>query len=37
MIIRFGRSIGFGYQHIAVRKHEDPARVIQIIGKGGYG
>ena len=35
-VIRFGRRVGFGYQHIAIGQHIEPARVVEVLGEGGY-
>jgi hypothetical protein len=36
-ILRPGRRIGFGDEHVAIRQYINPSRVIQLAGKGGYG
>ncbi len=30
-----GRRVGLGYQHVAIGQHEEPARMVECVGKGG--
>ena len=35
-IVRLGRCIGLGHQHVAVGQHVEPARMIQAFGERGH-